>query len=216
MFTGIIQEVGRLKEKITADDKYQLVIEARKVLKNVDKGDSIAVNGICLTVVEFTDSYFRSDVMPETLRATNLSKLHQGSKVNLEQAVRADGFFGGHLVSGHIDGVGQLKKITPENNAHVLEIAVDPELTQYMIDRGSVAINGISLTVMKVYERTFTVSLIPETFKYTNLSELKIGDEINIETDLIGKYVFKMIKMAGEKKNTTSNIDENFLKENGF
>ncbi len=216
MFTGIVQEVGILKERKNSEDCYQLMIEGSKVLEEISKGDSIAVNGVCLTVVAYTDKMFTTDVMPETLRATNLSKLKIGSRVNLEQAVRADGFFGGHLVTGHVDGPGIVKKIRKEKNARLVEIELAEELINYMVDKGSVALNGVSLTIMNVFSNSLTVSLIPETWNYTNLNDIKVGDEINIETDLIGKYVFKMLNNDRAKQNNKSNINKNFLSENGF
>ncbi|MEJ6949787.1 riboflavin synthase [Natronospora cellulosivora (SeqCode)] len=215
LFTGIIQEVGVLKEKIRGDNSYQLLIEGNKVLKDINKGDSIAVNGVCLTVVEYSKDSFTADIMPETLRATNLKNCENGDRVNLEQAVRADGFLGGHIVSGHVDGIGNLKKIRIEKNARILEIAVESELIKYMVDKGSVTLNGISLTIVKVFEESFTVSLIPETWNFTNLKEVDLDGEINIETDLIGKYVFKMLNNK-EIRNRKSNISKDFLRENGF
>ncbi len=216
MFTGIIQEVGTLKERKNAEDRYQLMIEGSKVLEKLSKGDSIAVNGVCLTVIAYTDKMFTADVMPETLRATNLSKLNIGSRVNLEQAVRTDGFFGGHLVTGHVDGPGIVKKIRKEKNARLVEIELAEELIQYMIDKGSVALNGVSLTIMKVNQSSLTVSLIPETWNHTNFNNIKVSDEINVETDLIGKYVFKMLNKDRGMKSKQGNLDKNFLSENGF
>ncbi|MFP4660766.1 MAG: riboflavin synthase [Halanaerobiales bacterium] len=219
MFTGIVQEIGILKKRIKANNRYQLIIEAARILGDVSKGDSIAVNGVCLTVVSYTDNTFTADVMPETLRATNLSKLNIGAGVNLEQAVRADGFYGGHLVTGHVDGSGIVSSINLENNAHLVEIKTAEELTNYMVDKGSIALNGVSLTIMKVSTDSVSVSLIPETWSSTNLSNLNIGDEINIETDLIGKYVYKMLGKDRNNKNYSSkksNIDKKFLLENGF
>jgi len=216
LFTGIVQEVGILKERKNSEDCYQLMIEGSKVLEEISKGDSIAVNGVCLTVVAYTDKVFTADVMPETLKATNLSKLKVDSRVNLEQAVRADGFFGGHLVTGHVDGPGIVKKIRKEKNARLVEIELAEELINYMVDKGSVALNGVSLTIMNVFSNSLTVSLIPETWNYTNLNDIKVGDEINIETDLIGKYVFKMLNNDRAKQNNKSNINKNFLSENGF
>jgi len=216
LFTGIIQEVGILKERIIADNRYQLRIEGDKVLNNLHKGDSIAVNGVCLTVINYNSNSFTADIMPETLRATNLGKLKNGAKVNLEQAVRADGFFGGHLVTGHVDGIGIVKRITYEKNARLVEIEVSRELTEFMVDKGSIALNGVSLTLMKVYDNSLSVSLIPETWNNTNLRDTNIGDEINIETDLIGKYVVKMMRKGKIRDNRDANIDKNFLQENGF
>lgn len=214
MFTGIIEEVGVLKERITAEITYKLVIEADRVLDDISKGNSIAVNGVCLTVVDYTDSNFTADVMPETLSATNLNNLKTDSPVNLERAVRANGLLGGHFVTGHVDGIGQVTRITVERNAHIVEIDVKPELTDYLVTRGSVAVNGISLTIMDVRNNVFTISLIPETRRNTNLKKLKTGDILNVETDLIGKYVFKMLKREEQEKHSVINKD--LLHENGF
>ena len=220
MFTGIVAETGQLKRKIASSNKYQLQITADKVLKDINNGDSIAVNGVCLTVVKHSENDFTADVMPGTLEATNLNNLKRGNLVNLEQAVRADSFMGGHIVTGHIDGTGRVLNINKENNAQLVEIAINRDLMQYMVSKGSVALNGISLTIYKLKEDSLVVSLIPETLRETNLTEIKEGSIINIETDIIGKYVSKMLgkmninnSQQSEKKD---NINRNFLKENGF
>lgn len=215
MFTGIIQELGVLKGRLRAENSYQLLIKAKRVLNNIKKGDSIAVNGVCLTVADFAGESFTADIMPETLQASNLGNLKQGSQLNLEQAVRADGFFGGHLLSGHVDGVGQVKRLTTEKNAVIIEIMVDSELIKFMVDKGSVAVNGVSLTIMKVRQDSLMVSLIPTTRQDTNLNSLKVGQLLNIETDLIAKYVYKIMQ-RGESRKTGSKIDKNFLRDNGF
>lgn len=215
LFTGIIQELGILQGKLRAENSYQLLIKAKRVLNNIKKGDSIAVNGVCLTVADFTGESFAADIMPETLQASNLGNLKQGSQLNLEQAVRADGFFGGHLLSGHVDGVGQVKRLTTEKNAVIIEIMVDSELTKFMVDKGSVALNGVSLTIMKLRQDSLMVSLIPTTRQDTNLDNLKVGQLINIETDLIAKYVYKILQ-KGETEKNGSEIDKNFLRDNGF
>lgn len=216
MFTGIVQEIGRLKARKSTGNKYQLTIEGSEVLKNASKGDSIAVNGVCLTVVRFSENSFTADVMPETLKSTNLNDLKKGDEVNLEQAVQPDGFFGGHLVTGHVDGRGKVKNIRSEKNARIVEITVSEDLLEYMVDKGSIALNGVSLTIVKVKEKSFTVSLIPETWSNTTFKNLKIGDEINIETDLLGKYVVKMMKRMQSDDSSESGIDKNFLSQNGF
>ncbi|WP_230868400.1 riboflavin synthase [Iocasia frigidifontis] len=215
LFTGIIQELGILQGSLRTENSYQLLIKAKRVLNNIKKGDSIAVNGVCLTVVDFTGESFTVDIMPETLRASNLGSLKQGSQLNLEQAVRADGFLGGHLLSGHIDGVGRVKQFTTEKNAVIIEIMVDSELTKFMVDKGSVGLNGVSLTIMKLRQDSIMVSLIPTTRQDTNLDNLKVGQLINIETDLIAKYVYKIME-KGKSEKTGSEIDKNFLRDNGF
>lgn len=215
MFTGIIRELGILQGRLRTANRYQLLIRAKGVLNNIKKGDSIAVNGVCLTAADFTGESFTADIMPETLRASNLSSLKQGAQVNLEQAVRADGFFGGHLLSGHVDGVGRVKWLGTEKNAVIIEITVDSKLTKFMADKGSVALNGVSLTIMEVRQDSLMVSLIPTTRQDTNLDNLKVGQLINIETDLIAKYVYKIMQ-KGESEDVGSEIDKNFLRDNGF
>jgi len=188
LFTGIIQEMGVLIKRVVGRDSYKIIIKAEKVLDDIKIGDSIAVNGVCLTVVSFTEDTFTVDIMPETLKQTNLSKLNIASKVNLEQAMRIDSFFGGHMLSGHVDGPGRIEKIEKKSNAHIITITTTPELSRYMINRGSVALNGISLTIVEVLDKKIIVSLIPETWSKTNFQYLLIGDEVNIENDMIAKY----------------------------
>jgi len=220
MFTGIVMETGELKRKISSSNKYQLQISANKVLEGIKNGDSIAVNGVCLTVVKNTASSFTADVMPGTLNATNLSDLQRGDPVNLEQAVKADSFMGGHIVTGHIDGTGKVLNIKKEDNAKLVELAIDDNLMQYMVEKGSVSLNGVSLTIYKLKEESLIVSLIPETVSETNLKDVKVGSVLNIEADIIGKYVNKMLGKMGmtDKKddNKNSGLDKEFLKENGF
>lgn len=214
MFTGIVQETGILKQRKKTDNSFQLVINCRDVLKDIKKGDSIAVNGVCLTVVTYTDHSFTADVSPETLQATNLANIQIGSRVNLEQALRVNGFLGGHLVTGHVDGTGRIKKIETNFNARLIEIDIDPEMERFMVDKGSVTVNGISLTIVKVTADTLTLTLIPETWNQTTFKYAKVGDEVNIETDIIGKYLVKMMERDNSKKN--SGLDRDFLRENGF
>ena len=220
MFTGIVMETGELKRKISSGNKYQLQLSANKVLEGIKNGDSIAVNGVCLTVVKNTASSFTADVMPGTLNATNLSNLQRGDPVNLEQAVKADSFMGGHIVTGHIDGTGKVLNIKKEDNAKLVELAIDDNLMQYMVEKGSVSLNGVSLTIYKLKEESLIVSLIPETVSETNLKDVKVGSVLNIEADIIGKYVNKMLGKMGmtDKKddNKNSGLDKEFLKENGF
>ena len=220
MFTGIVMETGELKRKISSGNKYQLQLSANKVLEGIKNGDSIAVNGVCLTVVKNSKSSFTADVMPGTLNATNLSNLQRGDPVNLEQAVKADSFMGGHIVTGHIDGTGKVLDIKKEDNAKLVEVAIDDNLMQYMVEKGSVSLNGISLTIYKLKEDSLVVSLIPETVSETNLQNIKEGSVLNIEADIIGKYVNKMLGKMGmrdeKEDNKNSGLDKEFLKENGF
>lgn len=215
MFTGIIKEIGYLKKRTSTADKYQLEISAEKVLGRVERGDSIAVNGVCLTVVQYTDSDFVVDVMPGTLEATNLSGLKPGAALNLEPAVTADSFLGGHIVTGHVDGTGKIVSIVPQKNARLVQIEFDENLNSYMVDKGSVALNGISLTIYELRDNNLTVSLIPETWNQTTFKNVRVGDKINIETDIIGKYILKLLK-KGDYQKEESTLNMNFLKENGF
>ena len=214
MFTGIIQEVGNFKRKVKENNKYKLEIEVNKFLEDVSKGDSIAVNGVCLTVVDFNSNSFTVDVMPETVKSTNLDQLTKNSKVNLEKSLQPNSFMGGHIVSGHVDGVGILKSVKDEKNAKIFTFKITENISKYLVDKGSVALNGISLTIMDYSKENLIVSIIPETIKSTNLKYLNIGDEVNIETDIIGKYVNKFLNE--NKENNKKAVNKNMLKENGF
>ena len=207
MFTGIIEERGILKDK----GKGSLTIAACKVLEGTKLGDSIAVNGVCLTVTGFTNEGFTCDVMPQTLYVSGLSMVSAGDEVNLERAMAADGRFGGHIVSGHIDGIGTVKSVKNEGNAVWVEIEPEGDLMSGIIEKGSVAIDGVSLTVAKRSGATFSVSLIPHTREETNMKQWIPGRMVNLETDVIGKYVRSY--METEKK---SNITMDFLYEHGF
>lgn len=211
LFTGIIEEVGYVR-RIGGG---QLAIDCRKVTADVRLGDSIAVNGVCLTVTSFDKNHFVADVMPETVRRTSLAELGKGSPVNLERALTLASRLGGHIVSGHIDGTGKIVSFQEEGNAILLKIAADSKLLRYIVEKGSVALDGISLTVAFVTDFDFTVSLIPHTREVTNLSSKKAGSSINIETDVLGKYVEKML--AGSvPKQKTSGLSRSFFIENGF
>lgn len=216
MFTGIIQEKGKFLRKYKDSSKYQLEIKAEKVLDNIKKGDSIAVNGVCLTVVDFGRDYFRADVMPETLKATNLGGLQRDSVVNLEQSLRPNDFIGGHFVTGHVDSTAVVDSIKSKDNARIVELKVDQEIEKFIVQKGSVALNGVSLTVMKIDNNSLKISLIPESWSETNLSMLSAGDRVNIETDMLGKYVYKMLANFKGTKQSESKISKNFLAENGF
>ncbi len=216
MFTGIVQEKGEFLRRFKGTNKYQLEIKAEKVVKGIKKGDSIAVNGVCLTVVDFGSNYFRADVMPETLKATNLGDLEAGEELNLEQSLRPDDFIGGHFVTGHVDSTALVQNIVSEDNAKLIKMKVEPEIEQLIVKKGSVALNGVSLTVMEINNGILTISLIPETWSETNLALLSAGDRLNIETDMLGKYVFKMLNNINDNQKTESNISKSFLAENGF
>jgi riboflavin synthase len=214
MFTGIIEEVGTVEHIRQSGEAIVMTIGAKKILVDVHLGDSIAVNGVCLTVTSFTDRTFTVDVMPETVKATSLRTLTKGSKVNLERAMAANGRFGGHFVSGHVDGIGRIVRKWPSANAVYYEIEIPKELRQYMILKGSVAVDGTSLTIFGLTDQTFTISLIPHTRAETILGEKQPGDIVNIECDMIGKYVVQL--MEGKKEEAKSAITLDFLERHGF
>ncbi|SEH33403.1 MULTISPECIES: riboflavin synthase [unclassified Selenomonas] len=211
MFTGIIEELGR----VDSIGSGRLSIFADKVLEDVQLGDSIAVNGICLTVTSFDKRHFTADVMPETIRRTALRELKKGSPVNLERALTLSSRLGGHIVSGHIDGTGEVESFVSEGNAVLLKVQAAPEILHYIVEKGSVALDGISLTVAAVTETDFTVSLIPHTREVTNLHAKQKGSPINIETDVLGKYVEKLLR-GSEAKEKQSGLTREFLLQNGF
>ncbi|MED3746962.1 riboflavin synthase [Geobacillus stearothermophilus] len=213
MFTGIIEEVGTVEQMRQTGDAIVTAIGARRVLEDVRLGDSIAVNGVCLTVTSFTDRRFTVDVMPETVKATALKTLKPGSKVNLERAMAAGGRFGGHFVTGHVDGVGRIVRRWPKANAVYYEIEAPPPLRPYMIYKGSVAVDGTSLTIFGLSERTFTISLIPHTREATILGEKQPGDLVNIECDMIGKYVAAFL---AAKEELPSGVTSEFLERHGY
>jgi riboflavin synthase len=214
MFTGIIEEVGTVEHIRQSGEAIVMTIGAQKILADVHLGDSIAVNGVCLTVTSFTDRTFTVDVMPETVKATSLRTLTKGSKVNLERAMAANGRFGGHFVSGHVDGIGRIIRKWPSANAVYYEIEIPKELRQYMILKGSVAVDGTSLTIFGLTDDTFTISLIPHTRAETILGEKQPGDIVNIECDMIGKYVVQL--MEGKKEEAKSSITLEFLERHGY
>lgn len=202
MFTGLIEEQGRV---LTPPRNGKLSLAASKVTEGLALGDSIAVNGVCLTVSAFFGQRFTADVMPETLHRSNLGELRTGSLVNLERALPATGRFGGHFVSGHIDGVGSLLSVRPEGNALIFSIRAAPELLRGIVEKGSVAIDGISLTVVEVTETLFSVSVIPHTAAVTTLAGKRPGDRLNLETDMIGKYVLRALSLSQPSNNTSVN-----------
>lgn len=221
MFTGIVEEKGKLKKVLTGQESGSVEIRASKVLEGTKIGDSIAVNGVCLTVTGLNSDGFTADVMPETLRRTNLGKLSIGSEVNLERAMAAGGRFGGHIVSGHIDGTGVIKSLKPEQNAVWVSIEAAPDILHLIVEKGSICIDGISLTVAYVDDKEFKVSIIPHTGSETTLLNKKAGDIVNLENDIVGKYIEKLIRpysgsgeAAGEKKE--SRLTMEFLNEFGF
>lgn len=190
MFTGIIEELGTIKDLSPGGS---IRILADRVLEGTNTGDSIAVNGICLTVTELNGDGFTADVMPETLKRTSLSLLRRGDKVNLERAMAADGRFGGHIVSGHIDGTGKIREYKKDGNAVWVTISAENDILRLVVEKGSIAIDGISLTVAEVTDTYFKVSIIPHTAGETTLLLKNTGDPVNLETDIVGKYVEKLL-----------------------
>lgn len=215
MFTGLIEEIGKVDRIIKVMKSAQITIKAKKVLEELKLGDSISTNGVCLTVVNFDKDSFTVDVMPETMRRSNLENLKSGSKVNLERALKLGDRFGGHIVSGHIDGIGNIKAIDEEDNATWVSIEPTSDVMKYIINKGSIAIDGTSLTVAYVNDKIFKVSIIPLTKEETTLLSKEVGDVVNLECDMVGKYIERFISFNQLEK-PKSSIDINFLKENGF
>jgi riboflavin synthase len=217
MFTGIVEEIGHIRRIQRGELWIALEISAKKVLLGVKLGDSIAVNGTCLTVTSFTASTFTVDVMPETMKKTSLVSLGIGSPVNLERAMAAGDRFGGHFVSGHVDGTGIIKGKKPYGNAVLVIIEASEDILRYVIPKGSVSIDGISLTVVDTDSSTLTVSIIPHTLQETVLKYKNSGDVVNLECDMIGKYIERFILLRENKdKKKSSSLTEEFLIDNGF
>lgn len=210
MFTGIIEERGKIEKIAQRGEGVSLTILSKKVLEGTVLGDSIAVNGVCLTATSLSDNSFTVDVIKQSLNMTNLSRLKEGDLVNLERAMGANGRFGGHFVSGHIDGVGIVKNIKASSYDTVFTFSADDNIMRLLIPQGSIAIDGVSLTLSKVSEREFQVSLIPTTLRETGFGVLKIGDRVNIETDMIAKYIDRLVNKKEE------GITEDFLNFHGF
>ena len=214
MFTGLIEEIGSVRHVVSGAEWGSIAIGCRNVLSGTKIGDSIAVNGVCLTVTDLKKDGFTADVMAETLHRSSLGTLRRGDPVNLERAMPADGRFGGHIVAGHIDGTGVLSRKERIGNAVLLEISAAPAILYEIVEKGSIAIDGVSLTVVSVNESGFTVSIIPHTGAQTILLDKNTGSTVNLETDVIAKYVRRFTSPAPEEKKTTLTLD--FLRENGF
>ncbi|WP_010273952.1 riboflavin synthase [Paenibacillus senegalensis] len=224
MFTGLIEEIGTLRRSARQGQAMVLIIEAKKVLEDVQIGDSIAVNGVCLTVIDYDQSCFTADVMPETFRHTTLHQLKPGQPVNLERAMSAKGRFGGHMVQGHVDTTAQIVKRESEDNAVYFAFTPqDLSTLKYIVAKGSVTIDGISLTVVEADEEQFSVSIIPHTLQETVLKYKFPGDYINLECDLLGKYVEKLLfyadgsdRQPASVSGSRSGLSRQFLLDNGF
>ena len=218
MFTGIIEEKGKIRKVLSGKESGSVEIKASVVLEGTKIGDSIAVNGVCLTVTSLKADGFTADVMPETLRRTNLGKLSIGAEVNLERAMAAGGRFGGHIVSGHIDGTGVIKSLKPEENAVWVSINAAPDILHLIVEKGSICIDGISLTVAYVDDKEFRVSIIPHTGSETTLLAKNAGDIVNLENDIVGKYIEKLIKpySSTQEPEKKSGLTMEMLSEYGF
>jgi len=223
MFTGIVEELGIIRAIQRVSHSSILSIGASGVLSDLRIGDSVAVNGVCLTATACGKDFFSADVMHETLNRSTLGTLQPGSHVNLERAMPADGRFGGHFVSGHIDGTGEISAIRRDDNAIWYTVKATPKLLRYIVEKGSIALDGVSLTVASVEADRFSISAIPHTVKITLLGEKKVGDFVNLETDLIGKYVERLLltpalpnETPASKPVSKSHLTLEFLAENGF
>ena len=212
MFTGIVEEIGQIKEFVKLSSGAKISIKCSKVLEGSKIGDSIAINGCCQTITEIGQEYFSADVSEETLRITNFEHYKSGVSVNLERALTPTSRLGGHIVQGHIDCTGNLISCDKISNFYNLTFKIPQEEIKYVVNKGSITVNGISLTVAKVYNNIFSVAVIPHTFEQTNLKNLQINDTVNIETDILGRYIEKFLSLDNNK----STIDETFLAENGF
>ena len=208
MFTGIIEEIG----EVLSITEYKITVKADLVLQETKIGDSIAVNGVCLTVANIEKNSFSADVSPETINVTALGFIRAGDIVNLERALPANGRFGGHIVSGHTDGKGKIKTKTRVGNFYNIEFELDDSLLNYVVKKGSITINGISLTVAGIKRNAISIAVIPHTYENTNLKFLKIGDFVNVETDILAKYVEKFLSTSDNR----TGISVEFLRENGF
>ena len=216
MFTGLIEEVGTIQGIRRGQRSCVLTIGCRDVLQGSKVGDSIAVNGVCLTVTAMGSGYYTADVMSETMNRSSLGQLTQGARVNLERAMPADGRFGGHIVAGHIDDIGTITSMERDDNAVWVTLRTTAAVLRYIVEKGSITIDGISLTVARVDDKSFAVSVIPHTGAETTLLEKKPGDTVNLETDMVGKYVEKLLKSEPEEEKAQSGITMDFLRSHGF
>lgn len=215
MFTGIIEETGTIQKVLKGVTSSSITIQCNIILSDLRVGDSVAVNGVCLTVAKCSGNTFMADIMHETLRRASIGELGAGSRVNLERAMAANGRFGGHIVSGHIDGTGVITRIKKDDNAIWYTIKTDDKIMKYIVEKGSITIDGISLTVAEVVTDRFHVSIIPHTAKITTLSEKVVGDKVNLENDLIGKYIEKFMSYERTQE-PQSKITQRLLAKYGY
>jgi riboflavin synthase len=220
MFTGIVEEVGKLTQLQQRGDSLRLTVQCILVHRDAKPGDSIAVNGVCLTVTDMQGMLLSFDVVPVTFRTTGLASLHISSPVNLERAMAANGRFGGHIVSGHIDTTARIRSIQKEQNAYVVDVQPDdPAMLRYMVDKGSIALDGISLTINSIQDTIVRVSIIPHTFEHTVMMHKKPGDLLNVEVDVMAKYAERLLAFAqsnGDNTRRTSKLTPQFLAEHGY
>lgn len=216
MFTGIIEEIGLVKEFKKVGESALIIVECDKVLGGTSLGDSISINGVCQTVVDFKSNSFSAQVSAETLKATNFSRLKAGEKVNLERALTLSSRLGGHMVTGHIDTTVEVLKIEKLSDFYNLTFKLEKDNARYVVNKGSVGINGVSLTVASATSEIFSIAIIPHTFENTNLKILKVGDYVNVEFDILAKYVEKILSTGDNVVNGSTKISKSFLEENGF
>lgn len=216
MFSGIIEKVGKVRSIQSGDEGARIAVEAGTLLDGVQIGDSIAINGACMTVVAFAGTVFEADISPESLRLTNLGALRTGDEVNLERALALGDRVGGHLVTGHIDGMGRIRSRRADGDSIWLTVEAPPEVMRYIVYKGSVAVDGISLTVADCNEETFSIAIIPHTSEKTTLTGKKDGMPVNLEADLIGKYVEKLLAPHAGKEGKSSGVSLETLKEQGY
>lgn len=216
MFTGIVEETGTIMSVQKGERSARLSIRAEIIFEDMKPGDSVAVNGVCLTVTDFSQDMFSADVMNETLSRSGLGSLSAGSRVNLERAMPANGRFGGHIVSGHIDGTGKIVKKERDDNAVWITVSATANIMKYIVEKGSIVIDGISLTVARAFEESFAVSIIPHTGKATTLLDKRPGDLVNLENDIIGKYIEQFLGAQQTDDKAESNITLEFLTNAGF